>query len=105
MQNLFIALTLLCYHRGPRWSWLMFLCLGTAVATKYLAVVMLPFLVTRDNRRWLLCAAFPLLSFIPFAAPGMFQSTRVTGSNEPPPQFAPPFVPGNITVGCSPTGW
>ena len=28
----------------------------------------------------------------------------VVGSKEPPPQFDPPFVPGNITVGFSPIG-
>jgi len=28
----------------------------------------------------------------------------VSGSYDPPPQFAPPFVPGKNTVGCSVTG-
>ena len=28
----------------------------------------------------------------------------VSGSNEAPPQFAPPLVPGNSTVGFSPIG-
>jgi rSAM/selenodomain-associated transferase 2 len=59
-----------------------FFCLGCAVMVKYLAVVALPFLITRRNRRQSLWALVPCLAFIPFAAAGggLFGSLTVFGA-------------------------
>lgn len=46
-QNFFILLAFYCYERR-RWGW-MFLALGLAVQSKYVAVLVFPFFVRRDN--------------------------------------------------------
>lgn len=63
----FLAFT---YHR---FAWAGFLLLGMAVMTKYLCVIFLPFLLTRENRKWMPFFFLPFLAVVPFLAPGMTQ--------------------------------
>lgn len=60
IQNAFLLAALVLYDRKrPGW---MFLCMGLAVQSKYVAVLALPFLLRRDNFRY---APFFLLGFTP----------------------------------------
>jgi rSAM/selenodomain-associated transferase 2 len=43
-----------------------FLCLGSAVMSKYLALALLPMAVNRRNLRWLWTALVPLVAYAPF---------------------------------------
>ncbi len=51
----------------------LFFMLGCAVMAKYLAVVLLPFLTTRRNLKYLPLFFVPFMSFIPFFHSNMFQ--------------------------------
>jgi hypothetical protein len=53
-------------------SGLAFLVLGVAVMTKFLSIIILPFIITRRNVKWLPCFFIPFLSVIPFWSPDMF---------------------------------
>ncbi len=66
VQNLFIVAALAGMRKGGRWAWAMYLFIGCAVLTKYFAIVMLPFLVNRGNRRWLPFFLVPFLAFLPY---------------------------------------
>lgn len=69
MQSLFLLAAIHLYTR-KRWGW-MFLFAGLAVQAKYPAIVVLPFLVRRDNRRFAWIAVLAIvLPFAPFAAAG-----------------------------------
>ena len=57
--------------------WAGFLLLGMAVMTKYLCVIFLPFLITRENRKGLPFFFLPFLTVIPFLAPGMTKGLAV----------------------------
>jgi glycosyltransferase involved in cell wall biosynthesis len=50
---------------------LAFFMLGTAVMTKFLAIIILPFIITRRNLKWLPCFFIPFLTVIPFWSPDM----------------------------------
>lgn len=69
LQILFIVVAFIAYTRKPESSLLMsisFLFLGFATMTKWLAVLLLPFFVTRRNIVFLLFFFLPFLCFIPF---------------------------------------
>jgi hypothetical protein len=53
-------------------SGLAFFVLGAAVMTKFLSVIILPFVITRRNAKWLPCFLIPFLTIIPFWSPDMF---------------------------------
>lgn len=75
--HVFLVLAALVLYDTKAWSW-MFLCLGLAVQTKYIAIVALPFLVRRDNWRHLWVAAsvmlLPHLYFVSRDGLGAFES-------------------------------
>jgi hypothetical protein len=81
LQNLTIV-GLLLAHSKRRWRWF-FLFAGLAAQVKYVALVVWPFLVNRNNRRhaWIAAAAFllPLLPFLILDGPGVFRSLRAFG--------------------------
>ncbi|MCF6174775.1 MAG: glycosyltransferase [Victivallaceae bacterium] len=52
-------------------SGLAFLMLGAAVMTKFLSIIILPFMITRRNLKWLPCFFIPFLTIIPFWSPDM----------------------------------
>lgn len=54
-----------------------FFLLGMAVMTKYLCVIFLPFLITRENRKWLPFFFLPFLAVVLFLAPGMTEGLAV----------------------------
>jgi rSAM/selenodomain-associated transferase 2 len=70
----FMLLALLCYAR--KWFPAMFLCLALAIHAKYMAVLLIPFLINRSTCRsaWVLPVAviLPTLAFWPFH--GLFTS-------------------------------
>ncbi len=76
---IFLVAALLAFsHR--RMAWAGFLLLGMAVMTKYLCIIFLPFLVTRDNRKHLVFFFVSLLAIIPFLAPGMTEGLSIFSS-------------------------
>jgi hypothetical protein len=80
MNLLFIAVSLLLFSRVNRVQspWLMsslaYLVLGTAVLTGYAVLLILPFVITRRNRRFLPFILVPFLLYIPFRHPAIFRS-------------------------------
>ena len=67
LLNLFIVLALLGFQNSKKKTKLSFLFLGCAVAIKYFAIILLPFIVTRKNLRhiWaLLSSFFNISSFV-----------------------------------------
>lgn len=78
LQNLMLVLALLAFFHSrpsPRLrSALGYLALGCAVMTKYLAIILAPFLVTRRNVKWLPIACLPLLLYLPFRDAAVFDS-------------------------------
>ncbi len=81
VQVFFLLAAIRLYDRR-RWGW-MFFAAGLAVQVKYVAVLALPFLVRRDNFRWLWAAApAVLLPFLPFAGEEperIFEALKVFG--------------------------
>ena len=72
LQNLFLVLVLLNYasrKNSFRWG---FFFLGCAVMSKYLAIVFVPFLITRKNNKGLIFFFLPLICYLPFWNPQIF---------------------------------
>lgn len=76
LQNVFLlsGVYLLQFACLKRWVAMGFLLLGCAVLTKYLAVIVVPFLVSRKNINLLFFFLIPFLSFLYFWEPGMWSS-------------------------------
>lgn len=78
LNILLVATALLLFARGERvqapWllSSLAYLALGMAVLTGYASVLVLPFVITRRNRRFLPLFLVPFLLYIPFRHPAVF---------------------------------
>lgn len=77
IQVLFVVIALCAYSGSPRWRWLIYPALGAAIMVKYVAVVLLPILVTRSNRRYLPLLIVPALAVLPFMHDGMFDSLQM----------------------------
>lgn len=54
-----------------------FFLLGTAVMTKFLSLVFLPFLINKKNYKYLIFFLIPFLAYIPFAEPGLFYGLMI----------------------------
>ena len=80
IQAAFVTGGLYCLYCKKNWSG--FLLLGSAVFSKYLAIVIIPFLICRANLRFLPAAILPAMSFIPFIndLEAMFYSLGVFGT-------------------------
>ena len=83
LQSAFLLGTIWCHGRG-KWVW-MFLLAGAAVQTKYVAVLALPFFITRRNWHWSwVCAIAMAAPFLPVLAlgdgPGCFDCLFKFGS-------------------------
>ena len=61
----FFMLGALCFFDRRRWFW-MFLWLGLAVQSKYMAVVIIPFLMNRENWKYLwICCLAVIVPYLP----------------------------------------
>lgn len=68
----FYMAALACYDR-KRWAW-MYLFMGLAVQSKYVAVVMLPFLIRRDTIKYLwMTFLVTVLPYVPFISENPWQ--------------------------------
>ena len=68
--QLFFLTGALCFYDRKKWGW-MFLFAGLAVQIKYVSVVVVPFLINRNNLRQLwIGIAVIFLPFLPFAGDG-----------------------------------
>ncbi len=67
IQNFFLLAALVAFDRR-RWGW-MFLLAGLAIQSKYVALVACPFLLRRDNLKWMWTGAVAVvLPFLPILA-------------------------------------
>ena len=74
LQMFFMFLSILLYYK-KRWGW-MFACIGLSVCSKYTSIIILPFLLNRENWKFsfLFLVAF-FLPFLPFESlSGVFDS-------------------------------
>jgi len=68
----FYMAAFVCYDQ-KRWAW-MYLFMGLAVQSKYVAVVMLPFLIRRDTIKYLwVTLLVTVLPYVPFISEGPWQ--------------------------------
>ncbi len=84
VMQLFFLTGALCFYDKKKWGW-MFLFAGLAVQIKYVAAVVLPFLINRSNVKqlWIGAAAI-FLPFLPFYGDGfgrIFSSILTFGKN------------------------
>ena len=82
MMILYLAVALICFNSSmsAKSKWipiLAFLCLGMAVMTKLLPIVLLPFLVTRKNAKYIWAFFLPALTFLFFISAEMFHGLQV----------------------------
>lgn len=67
IQGFFLLASLVAFDRR-RWGW-MFLLAGLAIQSKYVAIVACPFLLRRDNLKWMWVGAIAVvIPFLPFLA-------------------------------------
>ncbi len=77
LMVLYLAVALLCFNHsessGKKWfAALAYLALGLAVMVSFLSLILLPFLMTRKNARFSWAFLLPLVSYLWFIDPGMF---------------------------------
>lgn len=79
MLNVFMVsgIYLILYSKFKRWIALGFFLLGCSVVTKYLSLIIIPFLINRKNYKLLIFFFFPFITFLSFLEPGMFSSLSV----------------------------
>ncbi len=92
LQNLFLALMLLTVAK-PKPAWPSgFFFLGCAVMTKYLAFIILPFLISRKNLRASVFFAIPFLLYIPFLQGQIFEAITVFSNEMHYNEFLPRLI-------------
>ncbi len=103
LHILFIVISLIFFEKNrltekSKFAVYAFLFLGTAVMTKYLSLIFLPFLITRKNIKYSPFFLIPFLSFLPFANSAMFSGLmKFSGEmsyNDVIPKFLRIFLEG-----------
>ena len=74
LQTALVAGSLYCFYRRRPIPVAGYLLLGAGVMSKFLPVILLPFVCRRRNLRWLPVFFLPFLLYLPYYEPGIFGS-------------------------------